>query len=238
MQTNPNAMASSEDFEFAALSEARHYRHAILKEFSHYLRGNIIEIGAGIGQITKAIATVPEVSHLVAVEPDPQFASRHIELHPNHSVLGGTIDSVDPKIEWNAIVSVNVLEHIEEDEMELTKYAELLKRQGGHLCLLTPARPEIYAPIDKDFGHFRRYTKTELRRKLIESGFKDVTLFYFNFVGYFAWFLNFCLLRKRTFEINKVRAYDNLVFPFVHILEYHCCRPPIGQSLMAIAKTS
>jgi hypothetical protein len=176
------------------------------------------------------------VEKLVAVEPDPRFSSKHRELYPRHNLVEGTIDAVPPGTDWNAIVSVNVLEHIEHDEAELAKYAALLRSAGGHLCILIPARPEIYAPIDKDFGHFRRYTKPELRRKLEEAGFKITRLHYYNCVGYFAWWANFCLLKKRGFEPAKVRAYDRLIFPVVHAIESRVCRPPLGQSLIAVAQ--
>jgi SAM-dependent methyltransferase len=235
MPDSPNAAATTADFEFAALDEARNYRDAIVGEFRAFLRGNVIEIGAGIGQITAQIAALPEVEKLVAVEPDERFSSRHRELYPAHNLVEGTIEAVGPG-DWNAIVSVNVLEHIEHDESELAKYAALLRPAAGRLCILVPARPEIYAPIDKDFGHFRRYTKPELRRKLTEAGFKITRLHYYNCAGYFAWWANFCLLKKRGFEPAKVRAYDRLVFPLVHAIESRVCRPAFGQSLIAIAQ--
>ena len=40
------------NFEFSALSEARNYRAALIKEFAPVLTGNVLEVGAGIGQIT------------------------------------------------------------------------------------------------------------------------------------------------------------------------------------------
>ena len=97
-------------------------------------------------------------------------------------------------------------------------------------------RPEIYAPIDKDFGHFRRYTRLELRKKLEAAGFKLDRFRYYDLVGYFAWWANFCFLKERSFDASKVRLFDRAIFPFVHGFESRICPPPIGQSLMAIAK--
>src|SRR5207237_8366385 len=113
-----------------------------------------------------------------------------------------------------------------------------LKARGGALCLFVPARQEIYAPLDKDFGHFRRYSKSELRAKLSRAGFDIVRLSYFNFIGYFAWWFIFCLMRKRTFKPSSVRGFDKLVFPVVHFVESKIVRPPIGQSLVAIARAT
>jgi SAM-dependent methyltransferase len=233
----PNSSAATEDFEFAALAEAEKYRRALLEEFSSFLKGNVLEIGAGIGQMTEGLVRLAGVNRALAVEPEAHFCARHKNLFPDHEVLEGTAADVPAGSAWDAILSVNVLEHIQDDEAELRRYAELLGKARGALCLFVPARPEIYAPIDEDFGHFRRYTRHELAQKLREAGFDVVRLNYFNSVGYFAWWLNFCLLKKRTFEITKVRIYDRLVFPIVHAIESKLVRPPFGQSLMAVAQS-
>lgn len=228
-------MNAAEDFEFAALSEAKNYRAAIIAEFRDFLKGRVLEIGAGIGQITAVVASQPSVQEVLAVEPDPKFVQAFQRSSPKIQLLHGTAQRVDSK-SWDALISVNVLEHIEDDRGELRRYADLLRGQGGHLCLLTPARPEIYAPIDRDFGHFRRYTKPELRSKLTDAGFQIVRLSYFNLIGYFAWAANFRLLRNRSFKPKSVRLFDRLIFPIGHSLERSLCRPPIGQSLITVAR--
>ena len=234
--SQPNAAANSADFEFAALAEARNYRRALLREFSPFLRGDVIEIGAGIGQMTAELGTIASIRRLLPIEPSAEFCAKHRENQPGFPVLEGYIDAVEQGTAWNAIFSVNVLEHIDNDKDELAKYAALLREKNGSLCLFVPARPEIYAPIDKDFGHFRRYTKTDLRQKLADAGFKIDRLQYFNCVGYFAWWLNFCVLKKRTFEVQKIRFYDGCIFPVVHWLESRLLRPPFGQSLLVVAR--
>jgi hypothetical protein len=99
-----------------------------------------------------------------------------------------------------------------------------------------PARPEVYAPIDKDFGHFRRYLRPELRQKLELAGFRVHRLHYFNLIGYAAWWWTFCVLKRRQFDLAAVRLFDRAIFPIASRLEQHLVRPPIGQSLVAIAE--
>jgi hypothetical protein len=185
--------------------------------------------------MSEHLAKMPGVKHAVAVEPEPSYCAQHRKRLPSHDLIEGTAANLPVSSEWDAILSINVLEHIREDEAELTRYAGLLRAKSGTLCLFVPARPEIYAPIDKDFGHFRRYAKPELRNKLTGAGFRIQRLHYFNSVGYFGWWANFCLLKKRLFEVNKVRAYDRLIFPLVHGFEKRIVRPPFGQSLLAVA---
>jgi SAM-dependent methyltransferase len=236
MTENPNAAATTEDFEFAALAEAKNYRQALIAEFGDFLHGEVIEVGAGVGQMTELLTGLPKVRRAFAIEPDAAFCAQHRARFPNHDLLEGTVADVAVETVCDAILSINVLEHIREDEAELKRYAGLLLPRHGTLCLFVPARPEIYASIDKDFGHFRRYTRTELKSKLNSAGFTVTRLHYFNMVGYFAWWLNFCALKKRSFEVAKVRFFDRRIFPAVHAFESRILRPPFGQSLLAVAK--
>ena len=225
-------------FEFDALREATNYRKALLREFGPFLKGWVIEVGAGIGQHTEEIVRLPSVRRLVPIEPDPAFCREHRARLPRCELIEGFIGQADPESPWDTIISINVLEHIEQDSSELAQYARLLRKQNGCLCLFVPARSEIYAPIDHDFGHFRRYAKPELQRKLTAAGFQVIRLDYFNLVGYFAWWFNFCLLKRRYFEAAKVRVFDRVIFPIFHFLESALMRPPFGQSLLAVARAS
>jgi len=234
----PNANATSADFEFRALQEARNYRQAIVREFAPFLSGDIAEVGAGIGQVTSLLHQVPRVKSVLAIEPQPEFVAQHRQLCPAHEVMEGTVQQLPPGTRFDGIVTVNVLEHIEADREELRAYFDLLAPRAGTLCILVPARPEIYAPIDKHFGHFRRYRRQELREKLESAGFAVVRLHYFNSAGYFAWWLTCKVLGNTSFNPGAVRLYDRAIFPVVFFLESRLLRPPIGQSLIAIAKAA
>ncbi|MEI7533780.1 MAG: methyltransferase domain-containing protein [Verrucomicrobiae bacterium] len=236
MSAPPNATAQTEDFEFAALDEAKNYREALLREFSSHLRGQVLEVGAGIGQIAAMLLQNPTITKLVSIEPDTQFCAKFRAALPTQPIIEGTIDDLADGENWNAILSVNVLEHIEADERELAIYRQILAPAKGALCLFVPARQEIYAPIDRDFGHFRRYTRPELHQKLERAGFEIMRLRYYNFIGYFAWWLSFCVLKKRGFDLPSVRFFDRVLFPPMHSWETKICAPPFGQSLLAVAR--
>ena len=236
MKERPNEAAATNDFEFAALSEARNYREALVREFAPYLTGRAIEVGSGIGQITELVRALPGITQLQAVEPDPEFCETFRKSLPDQALLEGTVGDLPGGTDWNAILSLNVLEHIRADEAELSHYHKLLQKNRGALNLFVPARPEIYAGIDKDFGYHRRYTKPELKRKLEQAGFEIVRLRYYNLPGYFAWWATFCLMKKRHFNAGSVRFYDRVVFPIVNAVETKMVSPPFGQSLLAVAR--
>jgi hypothetical protein len=235
MKELPNESAATVDFEFSALRAAQNYRRSLLKLFEPHLRGRVIEVGAGVGQFTEQLIKLPQIQHLLAIEPDSGFCAEFRKALPSQPLFEGIITSMTEPGPWNGILSINVLEHIREDEDELSSYFKLLHRQRGKLCLFVPARQEIYAPIDNDFGHHRRYSRSELRKKLERAGFKQFRLHYFNLVGYFLWWLNFCVLRQREFDVRSIQLFDRLIFPCAFGLESHVCWPPFGQSLVAVA---
>ncbi len=235
MTKESDVLIGSSNFEFAALDEAKNYRAALMREFNAQLHGNVLEVGAGIGHITAELRRMPQIEKLLSIEPDAALCDEFRDRLPDQDLLQGTVRNLQSQTNWNAIVSINVLEHIEFDREELAAYYRLLMPSQGALCLFVPARTEIYAPIDKDFGHFRRYSKPELLAKLKEAGFGSIRLRYFNFVGYFTWWMSFCILKKRSFDVTAVRVFDRAIFPIVHGFESHVCSPPIGQSILAIA---
>ena len=234
--SQPNANASTADFEFAALSEAKNYRAAIVSEFAPYLTGRVLEVGAGIGQTSEAILSLPGIIELVCVEPDEGFQQGFRHRLPQIRLVAGTTTDIHSDEFYNGAVMVNVLEHIEDDVAELVRLHGLLSPVKGHLCLLIPARQEIFSDLDAHFGHFRRYDRSGLRKKLERAGFEIKLVSYFNFVGYFAWLMRFRLMRKMSFEIEQVRLFDRRIFPPCHWLESRICRPPIGQSVIAVAQ--
>ncbi len=236
MSASPRERALLPDYEFQALAVAENYRTALLSEFRPFLQGRILEVGAGLGQLTRLLVREAGIQRLVAVEPDARFVARLRQCLPQPDVIQGTIEDVPADWSFDAIVSVNVLEHIAMDEKELAAYRARLDESHGMLCLFVPARPEIFGAIDRAFGHQRRYHRGELRAKLETAGFRVERLFYFNLVGYFAWWWNFRLRRRRRFHAGSVRVFDRFIFPLQHRIESRLLRPPIGQSLIAIAE--
>jgi len=221
-------------FEFAALERARHYGRAIAREFATELCGRVLEVGAGIGQMSRVFTDMPGVRELVALEPEEAFAPVFRARVPNVRLIQGTTATLDAGEHFDAAVMINVLEHIPDHVGTLRELRPHLHPRAP-LCLLVPACPELYAAIDARFGHVRRYTKPVLRQVLEEAGYTAARLHYFNAIGYALWYLNFTLRGATTFNPTLVGAFDSTVFRAVNWVETHIARPPIGQSLIAVA---
>jgi SAM-dependent methyltransferase len=220
------------EFEFEALAFARNYRREIARRFSPYLRGRVLEIGCGVGQFTQELSRIPTVTKLTGLEPDPRFHGRFTARNPQVPVFQGLASEVTTQ--QDAIVSVNVLEHIEDDLQELAVYRKLLY-PNGLLCLFVPARRELFSRIDGLMGHYRRYTKRELSRKIEQAGFHIQELRYFNPIGYLGWLVTFRLLQQTRFSARSVAFFDRYIF-LSSIRLGRLTGNVIGQNIIAISR--
>jgi SAM-dependent methyltransferase len=66
-------------------------------------------------------------------------------------------DSPLPPDTYDAMVLLNVLEHIE-DDVAATKHIARMLRPGGVAVIEVPAGPELFDDYDRQLQHFRRYT--------------------------------------------------------------------------------
>jgi SAM-dependent methyltransferase len=83
----------------------------------------------------------------------------------------------------DVLVMLNVLEHIEDDVTALKNVFKLLK-PGGALVIEVPAGPRLYDSYDAELCHFRRYSASELKRKLNDAGFNVCRKSHLGFVLY------------------------------------------------------
>src|SRR6476646_4957976 len=96
---------ASGNFEFDALRWAENYRKALLYEFGPCLSGDVIEVGAGIGQFTELLAGLVSVRSVLAVEPDADFCRRLRGNLPQQQVRHGTVADLEPGTSCDAVVS-------------------------------------------------------------------------------------------------------------------------------------
>lgn len=223
--------------ELDALAGAVNYYSLLSRRFAPYARGRVVEVGAGVGTFAEYLLRIPAVTELVLVEPaDNNFPTLRERFagNPRVRTVHGYLEQLDAGTAADALVAVNVMEHVEDDRAFL-EHAGGVLRPGGHLLLFVPAVPQIYGTLDAAFEHFRRYTRGGLDARLRETGLDVLDLRYTNLPGVLGWALMGKVLRRRTISPASVETYDRWVMPVVSRVE-EFWRPPIGQSLLAIAR--
>ncbi|HYM61803.1 MAG TPA: methyltransferase domain-containing protein, partial [Thermoanaerobaculia bacterium] len=134
-------------------------------------------------------------------------------------------------LRFDTIVSLNVLEHIEDDVAALRAMREILA-PGGHVALLVPAHPSLYGEYDRLDGHFRRYTRRSFEAAIRRAGFEQVRLRYFNTLGAAGWWVTYKLLRRSIHDSGDFRLM-NAAIPILRPIE-RLIPPPFGLSVTAI----
>jgi hypothetical protein len=114
--------------------------------------------------------------------------------------------------QFDSIVYIDVLEHIEEDTREL-QLASACLRPGGHLVVLVPAHQWLFSPMDEAIGHFRRYNRGNLTAAGAEAGANLVRMEYLDAVGMAASLANRFLLRAEAPGVGQIKFWDTYMVP-------------------------
>ena len=101
-----------------------------------------------------------------------------------------------PNSSVDAVVLLNVLEHIERDDLAVAQAHRVL-RPGGVLVAEVPAGPGLYDGYNSFLMHFRRYDMAGLVRLITVCGFTVDSRSHLGFVLYPAFWLSKKLNRRR-----------------------------------------
>jgi hypothetical protein len=98
---------------------------------------------------------------------------------------------------------------------------------------LLPAFESLYGPIDRNLGHFRRYSKSGWRALAESAGFRVTEIRYFNLFGFFGWWANARILRRETQSEAQIELFDRTIVPLMSRVE-RWIDPPVGQSIFTV----
>ncbi len=217
-----------------SMNQAVWFNQWTFDKFKSYLQGDILEVGCGIGNFTKTLANY---GNIWAIDINKGYIKK-LERTIKSQVKVGIGNIEKGKYFFNnkkfdCIVCINVLEHIEDDLSALENFYKLLNK-GGKLVLMVPSRQFLYGEIDKSIGHFRRYEKQILIKKLEKMDYKIIRSWKFNFLGAVGWFISGKILKDTHVKKWKIRIFDliaRLVLPLEEIMEF-----PIGTSILIVAQ--
>ena len=211
----------------------------VYSEIKPHLKGRILEIGSGIGTYSKKISNDFKPNGKVFTDIDLEYVSQLKSTFKSDSTVSiQQLDltfpdfSIFEKNSFDSAFALNVLEHIEDDMSALNNVYHMLKHHGLFV-LLVPAHKFLYNCIDRDIGHFRRYSEKEMLEKISRTKFKLRKLHYFNFLSILGWYIHGNILKKSLVD-EKALGFLNKIVPFLKFLEKNILRKKIGISLIVV----
>lgn len=214
--------AADSDFKYAGselelFEKARNWKAYWRAQIAAFVRGEVLEVGAGIGANTLTLAGL-EYRRWTCLEPDAALAAR-IELPAGgrHARASGTIGDLPAEARFDAILYIDVLEHIEDDRQEMARAAARLN-PGGALIVLAPAHAFLFTPFDAAIGHFRRYSRASLRAAA-PGTLKMEKLVYLDAAGMLASAANRLLLKSSMPTEGQILTWDRLLVPVSRVID-------------------
>ncbi len=206
-------------------------------KFADRIRGRVLELGSGIGNISRLLAR--DAAELVVTDVEDEYVARLREElgdQPHVRVARYDLEAPPPpevtETPFDVVISLNVLEHVHDDRRAVRDLVSLLK-PGGWLLTYVPACGAAYGTIDEALGHHRRYDLPLFRERMEEAGLAVLRLEYMNLIGLAGWLVNGRVFHRRTLDARQVRTFDRLV-PLLRLEDR--LRLPIGLGLICHAQ--
>lgn len=201
-----------------------------------FLRGEVLEVGAGIGGSTAHLAKAHDGAW-ICLEPEPDLARQlreavaSGEIAAEPEVICGRLEDLPGGRRFDTVIYIDVLEHIEDDAAELRR-AEALLKPGGCLVVLAPAHAWLYSPFDTAVGHHRRYTAATL--DAAAPGELDrIAYGYIDSLGLPLSLANRMLLRLARPKGWQIRLWDRYLVPLSRIAD-RLLGGSLGKTLIAV----
>ena len=138
--------------------------------------GAVFDIGGGNGFVSMALQAMG--LDVVLVEPGI-IGARNAKARGVDSVICSTLENAG--FHKNSLPSIglfDVIEHIDEDEIFLHTIRNFMVGKGK-VYITVPAYNFLWSSEDDVAGHYRRYTKSDLKHKLAMAGFTTIYSSYF-----------------------------------------------------------
>jgi SAM-dependent methyltransferase len=221
------------------MAQARNYQRWQFQMIAPFIGGEVLEVGGGIGNFTPQIAAAARF--VTSLEPNEYcFNQLREKIAPlkNATACRATVESLQDVIpaakRFDAIVLMNVLEHIQDDFAVLAELKKYLQ-PAGRIVVLVPAGQWAFGPTDVRLGHYRRYTKSSARSLAAGLKMELEKMRCYNFVGLWGWWWNARFARRENQSDAQIRLFDRWIVPVLSRVEKFL-PPPAGQSLLFVLR--
>ncbi len=201
------------------IATADRFNRWMYKTIAPLCKGEILEIGAGIGNISRCF--LKEGKNLTITELHDEYCELLKSGLSGYSNLRNVMamDIADPEFDvlfgslsgcYDTVFALNVIEHIGDRDLALQNCRKLLK-PGGTLVILVPAFPCLFNRFDEKLGHLVRFTRKTLGMLMEQNGFTVFSKRYFNTAGIAGWWFTGTLLGKEQIPEGQMGIYNRLV---------------------------
>lgn len=222
--------------ELDLFARAVNWKRYFRSHIRPYIRGDVLEVGAGIGETTRHLCDGRQRSWR-CLEPDAALAERltvlldRSSLVPKPKVEHTSLANLGGEARFDTILYIDVLEHIGSDTEELQRASARLN-PGGAIIVVAPAFQFLFSDFDRSIGHYRRYTKRSLAAAFPAS-MRRLRLAYLDSVGFLASLANRVLLRQSLPTAAQIAFWDRVMIPVSRWLD-PMFRRGFGRSVVAI----
>jgi SAM-dependent methyltransferase len=187
----------------------------------------VLDFGAGIGTFARRLAA--EGLQIQCVEPD---AGQAAVLRSSGFRCEASVLDFEPA-SFDAVYSLNVLEHIDDDATTARAILSRLKPRGRFIVYV-PAFQFLFSGMDRKVGHLRRYDRRQLVNLLSTAGFEVAGSRYADSLGMIAT-LAYKVVGPKDGSIDRrsLVAYDRYAFPLSLKLDA-VLGPVAGKNVWAI----
>ena len=209
----------------------------LFDEIQPFVGQRIFEIGCGLGNLTnhfldRELLVSVDISEKAVAEVNKKYSSFNNILVFQKSIIARDVISLKSYL-FDTAISLNVFEHIEDDELAIANTHAILETNGKFI-LIVPAHPQLFGTMDSSIGHFRRYTKTEASKRMEKAGFRIIKQKYINLVGAIGWYVGGRLLRYQVPPEGQLKVMNSLV-PLLRNFE-NKVNVPFGISLLTVGE--
>jgi len=201
----------------------------------------VLEVGCGTGQnlalLRKGDPRGEILAQLTGVDPGLN------KNGSNHAVAGrlGPADQLvssesEVQGDYDVLVMMDVLEHIEDDKGALGAWVARVK-PGGLVFVTVPAFRALWSSHDEILGHLRRYTRRELEETAKVAELIVVrTCYAFSFLFPIAWMMRKVFSGKRIrSDLKKENFLINWMFRMTAWMEHKIGGCPfLGTSVVGV----
>ena len=190
----------------------------VVFKIKRFLKNDILEVGAGFGSFTRGyMKNFHSVTLTDADDNSFNLLKQNFLNDQNVNIIKSSVKDIEKK--FNTILYFNVLEHIEEDKLEIKNALEKLNNKG-YLIILVPAHQKIYSKLDKAVGHYKRYDIEFFKNNRFENS-KIVKLYFLDVFGYLLYYANKIFFKGETYPSNlKIFIWDKIFTPLTIVIDF------------------